>query len=781
MQPVLYDLISFSACLAIALGIHWNRPTDVRPWLFMFSGQVLFLCGDLVWNYYEYVDHVAAPSPSAADALYLAGYPLLFVGLWLLIRKHSVRGFEAREGLIDSVIAAAAIGAVIWMGLISSEESQILRSPAAFVAVLYPIMDIFLVGILARMLFSSGRRESSFYLLNLSAWCLVASDIAYAKLLSQAGSLAGSFTSAGWLLAYVMLGTAALHPSSRAVIASTSSRAGRFRKSRIWELAALGLIPSMFTLAAGAAGVRIKSSEIAVASAMILGLIILRMSFLIREAQLGTVHKSQLASIVDSAEDTIISFLPDRTITSWNLAATHMYGFTAEEAIGSTVWALLIPEGEIDDTSDLIRRVFGGELISGIERHRWRKDHQRIDVSLTLSPMLDESGRIIGASSIARDVTLDRRNSRQLKDAYARYRLLVEQVPLIIYNWRVSASIAGVIENYVSPQIETILGFDAEKWMADPSFWNTRIHPDDRERVIAATLRSVEEAAPFDMEYRMIANDGRVVWLRDQAVVLERDEEGKASLLQGVQQDISVEKLAEDSKRERAEEKEQLVEILAHELITPVTSIQAAALTLSSVGERLGPDELEFISQGVAKGARRLRRLVDNIRTVARVNDADAAVYRESVQIGEVLRHALQDLDRLSEIPKLSLMIDPALASLPVVADLQLAVRAFKAVIENALDYAGDANVEVDLRESDGCLLLRVSDRGPGVPSTERDHIFDLFAQVDSTDTRGHEGLGVGLYLARSIMRLLEGDLECSARPGGGTTFELRFALSSNE
>jgi len=355
----------------------------------------------------------------------------------------------------------------------------------------------------------------------------------------------------------------------------------------------------------------------------------------------------------------------------------------------------------------------------------------------------------------------------------------VEQVPVIIYNWGVAGDIDHVTENYVSPYIEEILGFTPEEWMADPTLWFTRVHPDDWERIVAGSSRSIEEAVPFRMEYRMLAKDGRVVWVRDEALVLERDAEGKGSLFQGVQLDITAQKLVEETVRKNAEEKARLIQLLAHELFTPITAIQGAALTLNTLGERLSSADLGVLSDGVMRGVGRLRRLVHNLDVAARLDREDAGVARQSVSIGEILTAALREREREPDPdPDASIIdvsVDDQLAQRQTFADLPLTAEALVVVIENALDFSAGQPIDIQLLESEEALLILVCDRGPGIPTEQHDEIFDPFTQVDSSDTRGHQGLGLGLFLARRVMRLHGGDLVHENRPGGGSIFTFRF------
>lgn len=146
-----------------------------------------------------------------------------------------------------------------------------------------------------------------------------------------------------------------------------------------------------------------------------------------------------------------------------------------------------------------------------------------------------------------------RRLERELREAERRYRTLVEQVPAVVYVWSVDPDHPE--RGYTSPQIERLLGYGPEEWDAlREGLWLARLHPDDRDAVVEAARRSRELGEPFDMEFRYLARDGRVVWVHERAVLIERRPDGRPALFQGVMLDITARKEAEATAR-RAEER----------------------------------------------------------------------------------------------------------------------------------------------------------------------------------------------------------------------------------
>ncbi len=138
-----------------------------------------------------------------------------------------------------------------------------------------------------------------------------------------------------------------------------------------------------------------------------------------------------------------------------------------------------------------------------------------------------------------------RRAENDLRTTEHRYRVLAEQIPAVTYVWQVDPDPNGPALYYTSPRIEQLLGFTVDEWHEGADFWMTRLHPDDRQRVLTATLRSETTGERFSMEYRYLAKDGRIVWVLDEAVVLGRDARGRPTTFQGVMLDITGRKVAE--------------------------------------------------------------------------------------------------------------------------------------------------------------------------------------------------------------------------------------------
>jgi len=198
----------------------------------------------------------------------------------------------------------------------------------------------------------------------------------------------------------------------------------------------------------------------------------------------------------------------------------------------------------------------------------------------------DEFGRPRLVQGVMYDITERRRAEERLREAEARYRTLVERVPAVTYIWDSSHPTGTVSAPYISPQIESMLGFTPEEWQADPMMWHRQVHPEDLHRVLARWEISDRDGSPFSSEYRMFAKDGRAVWIRDEAVAVSRDEHGRP-LFQGVMFDITERRRAEERLREAEARYRTLVEQLPAVVYVDAVDDLSTALYVSPQYERL--------------------------------------------------------------------------------------------------------------------------------------------------------------------------------------------------
>ena len=281
------------------------------------------------------------------------------------------------------------------------------------------------------------------------------------------------------------------------------------------------------------------------------------------------------ASIVDSALDCIITIDGSGTVQSFNPAAERTFGYRREQVVGRELADLIIPDPLRERHREALARLAeGGEgriLGKRLELEAMRADGQRFPIELTVTRVREEPPLYAG---FVRDISEQKRSEGGMREAEARYRALVEQIPTVTYVCAFDPE--GTIL-YISPQIEAIVGYPPSRWTEDTAFWQRLIHPEDRERVVADVARCHEQRRQFRAEYRVIAADGSVVWFRDEETLL-LDAEGDPHYTQGVLIDITREKRAERQLR------------LQHDLARVLAEVPTEEAALPKLLQVLGSD-----------------------------------------------------------------------------------------------------------------------------------------------------------------------------------------------
>ncbi|MGA2981735.1 MAG: ATP-binding protein [Terriglobales bacterium] len=378
------------------------------------------------------------------------------------------------------------------------------------------------------------------------------------------------------------------------------------------------------------------------------------------------------------------------------------------------------------------------------------------------------------------------RDKTQLRAAEDRYRTLVERLPAITY---VAELGAGGPWHYVSPQIQSILGFSPSEWLSDPSNWLNHIHSEDREIVLAAEERFQQTQDFFQAEYRMFARDGRVLWFRDEGVMLHAALGDRALLMQGVLYDITEHKRLEEQLRhsQKLEAVGQLAGGVAHDFNNLLMVIQAH-------NERLR-DRLALSDPASHKDAIEIERAVT--RATALTQQLLAFSRRQVLQLkaldlNTVLAEVAKMLGRL--IPaSIELKILPAASPNRIKADpgqmenviLNLAVNARDAMPHGGRLTIGTRNVELQetLAGSHAQIppgkyvVLTVSDTGVGMRSEIQARIFEPFF----TTKKPGKGTGLGLAIVYGVVKQTGGWTTVSSEVGNGTSFDIYFPQVQEE
>jgi PAS domain S-box-containing protein len=369
------------------------------------------------------------------------------------------------------------------------------------------------------------------------------------------------------------------------------------------------------------------------------------------------------------------------------------------------------------------------------------------------------------------------------EEAEARYRTLVEQLPLITY--MDSPHSTDEAAAYVSPQVESVLGYTREEWHADASFFIDHLHPEDRDRVRELQRASRESGEPLEIEYRFLTKDGRYVWLRDSYTIV-RDGDGNPWYSQGFALDVTARieaqrdreallaqaQLQNERLRELDRMKDEFIALVSHELRTPLTSIRGYLELLTDESEQPGLRiEQQTWLQVIGRNAERLLALVEDLLLSAQAHAGTLALARSNFDLARVVRQCA-----LASAPAASArgiqLLCSADSALPISGDPTRIGQVIDNLVSNALKFTpAGGRVELRASQHDGDARIEVADTGMGIPAAEQRHLFDRFFRAERAQAEAIAGAGLGLTIAKAIVDAHNGRIGYTSTEGSGTTF----------
>lgn len=359
--------------------------------------------------------------------------------------------------------------------------------------------------------------------------------------------------------------------------------------------------------------------------------------------------------------------------------------------------------------------------------------------------------------------------------AHSRYQLLIDQLPAATFMaWLEN----GRCELYVSPYIETLLGYTAAEWTENPILWYQRLYPEDRQRWNEEFARTVAAAEPFRGDYRFIARDGRIVWIHGEAKII-CDECGHP-FMHGMGYDITELKDAEEDlrqshdKEQRANRaKSEFLTRTSHELRTPLNIIMGfAEFLIEGNLDPLNPKQKEYL-QDIYDSGEHLLRLIDDVLDLGRVEAGKMKLRLERFAV----RAAVESVSSGAKTVALKRKIHVDVAISPEVNQVTLDQQKFKQILynllSNAIKFTEEGGiVRVRVQPLDGYRFqMIIKDTGIGIKSQDLPRLFQDFEQLNSGNARRYEGSGLGLTLTKGLVELQGGTISVESQYGIGTTF----------
>jgi PAS domain S-box-containing protein len=398
----------------------------------------------------------------------------------------------------------------------------------------------------------------------------------------------------------------------------------------------------------------------------------------------------------------------------------------------------------------------------------------------------DQTGKPLYAQGFMVEIS-DRKQAEQaLRESEQRFRDLVSGIDVIV--WEADPNFQF---SFVSKRAEDILGYPIERWLAEPQFITKYLHPDDRERVVAADRAVIEKSADYELEYRVLAADGRMVWFRE-IVRVETDDLGNAERLRGVMVDVTSQKLGEDA-RARLEEqlrqgqKMESVGRLAGGIAHDFNNLLTAILGYTSLAEgHLGdPDAARSDLAQVQAASEQAAALTQQLLAFSRQQVMSPKVLdlNEVVLVIEKLLARLigEDIDLTAETTAEPLPVEADPAALEQVL-INLALNA-----RDAMPDGGSLTIVSSYRELDelsaaalegaragAFAVVSVADTGHGIDAETMQNLFEPFFTTKEIG----KGTGLGLATVIGTVQQSDGFVTVTSDPGRGATFSVYLPLS---
>ncbi len=539
----------------------------------------------------------------------------------------------------------------------------------------------------------------------------------------------------------------------------------------------------------------------------------------LRESDIGL---RRLAAIVDHSDDAIVSKDTGGTITSWNRAAERMYGYSAAEAVGQSI-RLIVPadrQGEEDHVLESIRR---GQRLDHFETMRRRKDGVLIPVSLTVSPIRDASGTVVGASKIARDIS-ERRRAEAADARARRHDALLSRATAALTHARKPDDTLRALAPVIVPDladwcaIDRLVGEDRIRAVA------VRHVDPDRAALVDQIRQEVDGPQPFFSPRHVIRTGAPILIARVTAEMLEGAAHGDERVRRLVEtvgmvsylcvplslhgRPIGALTMATSSAERQFDQedlrlaeslaaraalaldnatayeqlqtadrlKDEFLATLSHELRTPLNAVVGYARLLRS--GTLPPERVPAMIEVVDRNATALTQIVEDVLDVSRIISGKSRLRVQPLDLGQVLRDAVATIMPAAEAKgvRVQTVFDTEAS---VSGDPDRLQQAFWNVLTNAVRFTPrDGRVQVCLQRVNSHVEVVITDTGIGIPGWFLPHVFERFRQAEGGTNRQHGGLGLGLAIARHVVEMHGGTIHAASDGvGTGATFRIKLPV----
>ena len=493
----------------------------------------------------------------------------------------------------------------------------------------------------------------------------------------------------------------------------------------------------------------------------------------------------RLAAIVESSSDAIIGKTLDGRITNWNRSAARLFGYTAEEALGRSV-RMLIPPDRLDEEMRILADIFEGKPVAAFDTVRLAKGERPVDVSVTISPIRDAGGNIVGGSKIARDITQRRKTQAALTESEARLRFALEVAQ--VGDWDLDLKSGNI---HRSIRHDRCFGYERLQPEWSIGTFLAHVHPDERDDVALSYRKALLQDIDWDVQCRVVWPDGSLHSIRIQGST--RYETGNPDRMLGIVSDLTDQNAAEatrlltqrlESENRQIQEanrlKSQFLANMSHELRSPMNAIIGFSDLLYLEDPPIEKAKQHQYIGHIRTSGRHLLQLINDVLDLSKVESGKFEFFPEPVDLPAVINEVATVL--FTQIQRKRLQVDVSIA--PAFHRVNIDSARLKQTLYNYLSNAikftaehGWIGVRV-LADSPGYFRIEVEDTGIGIAESDLPRLFVEFQQLDASYTKRHQGTGLGLSLTRRMVEAQGGSVGVRSVLGKGSVFYLRLPVA---
>ena len=482
----------------------------------------------------------------------------------------------------------------------------------------------------------------------------------------------------------------------------------------------------------------------------------------------------RLAVIVKTAEDAIYAKSLDGVILSWNKGAEKTFGYSSSEMIGKNV-SILFPKEKLQELKDNLLAIKKGKALKRLESKRITKSGKIIDVSVSISPIKDKKNKVIGASTIARDVSQRKEIEREVRQSRNQLEIIFQNVADGI---TVQNKEGKVI--FVNDQGAQLTGFKDGKEMMDLYKKMGRVNFTKKylsqfelkdEQGNKLTLQDL----PAYQVMRGLPKSERIVNYLDKKTNKSYWSNIKASPVYGddgtIQYVVNI--FSDITSRKEAEvRKDEFIGIASHELKTPLTSIKGFAYLLQKQLKKFGDRKAQLYADKINIYSDKINKLISDLLDVSRIHSGKMVMNREKILFDDFIKNVVEDLRASTETHMIETI---GSSNAKIEGDKLRLEQVLTNLINNAVKYSPNADrVVVRIDNKNNQVICGVQDFGVGIPQSKLRHIFERFYRVEET-SKQFTGLGIGLFISSEIVKRHAGNIWVESEFRKGSTFY--FAL----